>query len=386
MITNDSKPNTGNFRSDAEGATEPNRTVLAVTHEASRTGAVRAFVTALPALAMTSHLTVVSKKPGPMISEMRGTRSKVLIEPHRFRGRLRSAARIRRLEFIAPRIEANIASSVVRYAKPDMVYASTVLSSEYISAAREHCVPSVLHVHEQQPLISWALDRSGVDPADLRVIVPSDFVAKEMEMIGATVVGILPGPLEVASVTTAIDEVFPWSDTSYKVLGCGSIAEWKGCDVFLDLAEALPAINGRPVDYVWVGAGDLESIRHATTERGLAERVTWVGERPNARPFMVAADLLVVPSRREPLGLVALEAAAAHTPTIAYEVGGLGQILNDPRALAKPEDLRDLTGKVSAALTDSALRNTLLVASSAAVSGAEAASWQSALGLMLTRL
>jgi glycosyltransferase involved in cell wall biosynthesis len=63
------------------------------------------------------------------------------------------------------------------------------------------------------------------------------------------------------------------------------------------------------------------------------------------------ADVSVVPSRREPFGLVALEAMACGIPVVASDQGGLPDFVNDSvGALAKPEDPADLAKKVEGIL------------------------------------
>jgi glycosyltransferase involved in cell wall biosynthesis len=56
--------------------------------------------------------------------------------------------------------------------------------------------------------------------------------------------------------------------------------------------------------------------------------------------WLRAADIVVVPSRREPLGLAAVEALACATPVIASNVGGLREVVRDGEngLLVPPED------------------------------------------------
>ena len=62
---------------------------------------------------------------------------------------------------------------------------------------------------------------------------------------------------------------------------------------------------------------------------GLADRVTWPGEVPDAPAWIAGAALLVHPSRREALGTAVLEAMAVGTPVVACAAGGLVDLLGD---------------------------------------------------------
>jgi glycosyltransferase involved in cell wall biosynthesis len=351
--------------------------LLAVSHEASRTGAVRAFVDALPALrSMSTELTVISKVRGPLVDEMSSGTQRVIVEPRNRTAQLRRLARLKYLGWVPPLVERRVALTVLHDLSPDMVYASTVLSSEYIAAAQKLSIACVLHVHEQQPLTSWALRRAGVRPVGLSVIAPSSFVAKELELLGSRVVAVLPGPVHVSDVPIALEEPSPWSAMAHKILVCGSVAPGKGSELVLDLAELLPSLDGRVVEWVWLGAGDTRRAALNAAHRGLAQRVRFIGERSKVRPFMAYADVLVMPSSQETLGLVALEAAATATPTVAFSVGGLPDVLRDSRALAPPGDTRALIQKVVDVLRDDRLRRALLDASSAVLAEAELTTWR----------
>jgi D-inositol-3-phosphate glycosyltransferase len=70
-----------------------------------------------------------------------------------------------------------------------------------------------------------------------------------------------------------------------------------------------------------------------------------------------AADLVVVPSRSESFGLVALEAAACGTPVVAAAVGGLPAIVEDGVTgfLVEGRDPLDWATPVSLLLDDQEL-------------------------------
>jgi len=63
---------------------------------------------------------------------------------------------------------------------------------------------------------------------------------------------------------------------------------------------------------------------------GLADRVALIPPRPHhwLSTYYRAADVVLVPSRSESFGLVALEAAASGTPVVAAPVGGLRSVVD----------------------------------------------------------
>jgi glycosyltransferase involved in cell wall biosynthesis len=79
-----------------------------------------------------------------------------------------------------------------------------------------------------------------------------------------------------------------------------------------------------------VGNGILKSeIENLVTQKGLNDKVIFHGFRKDAMELIKQADLLVLPSIIEGLPGVILEAFYCRTPVVAYNVGGIGEILID---------------------------------------------------------
>jgi D-inositol-3-phosphate glycosyltransferase len=79
------------------------------------------------------------------------------------------------------------------------------------------------------------------------------------------------------------------------------------------------------------GDDEVERARALAVELGLRNRVRFVPPRPHhiLSSYYRAADVVIVPSRSESFGLVALEAAACGVPVVASAVGGLLNIVHD---------------------------------------------------------
>ncbi|WP_364306469.1 glycosyltransferase family 4 protein [Paenarthrobacter nitroguajacolicus] len=102
----------------------------------------------------------------------------------------------------------------------------------------------------------------------------------------------------------------------------------KGLDLLLEAwAHACERVEG---NLLIAGTGpDEERLRTAIGDAGLSERVQMLGWLSGERKFRALSDarLLVVPSRHETFGLVAIDALAAGTPVIAFDIPCLKEII-----------------------------------------------------------
>jgi D-inositol-3-phosphate glycosyltransferase len=111
-------------------------------------------------------------------------------------------------------------------------------------------------------------------------------------------------------------------------------------------------------------------------ELGLVDFVTFLG--PQAQVdlpyYYSAAQVVVVPSRYESFGMVALEAMACGVPVIASDVGGLSTLVRDGRTgfLVPDGDVEALADRIRLLFNDRGYRNEL---GRQAMAVAEAYSW-----------
>jgi glycosyltransferase involved in cell wall biosynthesis len=235
--------------------------------------------------------------------------------------------------------------SEVRRARPDVVHAHWILPGGLAAALALALVRGdrprlVLTMHgtdvelaagRLRPLARWVVGRAD---AVLAVSEPLARRAEDVLGLAAGSVGVGRIPLPVALTATPL----PGGERS--VLAAGRASPEKGFDVLL-AALARPAARGARATLVAEGPtrGALEA---QVAELGLGDRVQLRPLVPRRELFelMATHHLVVVPSRSEGLGMVALEALALGRPVVASAVGGLPEVVADGAdgALVPPDD------------------------------------------------
>jgi glycosyltransferase involved in cell wall biosynthesis len=118
------------------------------------------------------------------------------------------------------------------------------------------------------------------------------------------------------------------------VLMVSRLVREKGCADFLGLARTL---RGR-AEFVHVGPVERDQS-DALSDSEIAaagQHVSFVGAVDDVRPYLAAADIVVLPSYREGVPRVAMEAAAAGRPVVAYDVRGVREVIDPATGLLVP--------------------------------------------------
>jgi len=111
------------------------------------------------------------------------------------------------------------------------------------------------------------------------------------------------------------------------VLFIGRLVYQKGADL---LVEAIPQVLKRrwDVQFIIAGKGDMRQELEERC-RTLPVRFTGYISDEEYRELLNACDLVVIPSRNEPFGLVLTEAWSAERCVVATDVGGLSENIDD---------------------------------------------------------
>ncbi len=137
------------------------------------------------------------------------------------------------------------------------------------------------------------------------------------------------------------------------VLMVSRLVREKGCPDFIELAGAL----SDRARFVHVGPFEHDQSDALTDEevRAAAEdgTVTFVGAVEDVRPYLASATVVVLPSYREGIPRVAMEAAAMGKPVAAYDIRGVREVIDPATGLLAPRgDRTALTAVVTRLLDD----------------------------------
>ncbi|MEU2611061.1 glycosyltransferase family 4 protein [Micromonospora sp. NPDC007271] len=233
-------------------------------------------------------------------------------------------------------------------------------------------VPEVLAPHARRLRLVVLVHLPIEDDAEARSLAVAAGVVATSEWTRRRLLDRYPLPADRVRVATPGADraaLAAGSPDGARLLCVAAVTPLKGHDV---LAAALATLADRPWSCDCVGAlsrdpGFVDRLRGQLAAAGLADRVRLPGPCTGAAldAAYAAADLLVLPSRRETYGMAVTEALARGVPVLGSDTGGLPEALGRapdgrrPGLLVPPDDPAALAGALRRWLTDSALRDRL---------------------------
>ncbi|WP_457936107.1 glycosyltransferase family 4 protein [Mesorhizobium sp. 10J20-29] len=240
--------------------------------------------------------------------------------------------------------------------RPDLVYIFSSGRGEMFHhlTRSAHAAPMVVTLHDLFPPSRYAPE--AMVGRNLR---SADWIIGCSEATTAWAVKQLP---EIGKRATTILNAVPTPAASAiqadrkRLLFPGRLVAKKGCDLalraFADLSSSDPALR---MDIAGDGP-EAEALQTLAGDLGIAGKVMFHGGvgRSTLLDLMAGSLAVTVPSRDEPFGLVALEAAHMGRPVVAAAVGGLPEIVLHERTgmLVPPDDVPALTAALRSLIDD----------------------------------
>ncbi len=153
------------------------------------------------------------------------------------------------------------------------------------------------------------------------------------------------------------------SSSDKVIIFAGTLRPVKGVE-HLIRAMSVVAREDVRARLILIGDGaEGDHLRGLVKELGLGEFVNFIGEVSNERipEYLVASDILALPSLSEGFPVVVLEGMASGLPVVASRVGGLPDIIEDGKNgfLVKPAEPKEIAEKILLLLKDEELRKNI---------------------------
>ncbi|MCD5382002.1 MAG: glycosyltransferase family 4 protein [Candidatus Pacebacteria bacterium] len=230
--------------------------------------------------------------------------------------------------------------------KFDGIWALMAHSSGVPAAIFKMCnpkVPFVLTLQEGDPPEQIEKTMKPLWPFFSRAFTKADVVQAVSTFLGDWALRRgFTGPLEIipngASISTdteydqaeldALAREVGKKEGEFVMVSVSRLVHQKAIDMNIKAVALLP----ENVRYVVVGDGpDMESLKALAQEEGVADRVVFMGrvDRSMTSKYRKIADVFVLPSRSEGLGISFLSTMAAGLPMVATQQGGIKDFLFD---------------------------------------------------------
>lgn len=180
----------------------------------------------------------------------------------------------------------------------------------------------------------------------------SSIVTGDLERtFGAT--GAVVVPNGVRSLASSAEERPAPTNSTKALVAVGRLVHVKGFDLLLD---ALAASTQTSVLRIVGDGPERPALVQQAKRLGVSDKVDFVGQRSptEVQAIMRESDVVVVPSRREAFGIVALEAWVSGTPLVATSQTGPAGFVTDgvDGVLVDPQDTAALARAIDDLLSD----------------------------------
>ncbi len=192
------------------------------------------------------------------------------------------------------------------------------------------------HFYKGAPKLNWCIyypiEKILAKRTDVIVTINKEdysraltFKTKEVKYIHG--IGINTSRLTIAENRKDLREELNIDSNSTILLSVGELNDNKNQETAL---KAFAKVEDSSLHYVLCGKGDnLNYLKSLATKLGVADRTHFLGYRKDVVDICFQSNIYIMPSKREGLGLAALEAMYCGLPLITSNVGGLVDIVEN---------------------------------------------------------
>jgi len=133
----------------------------------------------------------------------------------------------------------------------------------------------------------------------------------------------------------------------FNIVSVANLVDVKGIEV---LIQAIESLKDESVHLKVVGddrSDYAQNLIKYIKENNLQDQVEFLGKKPDVRPFIVEADVYVIPTlnmgRKEGMPMALVEAMCMATPTLGSDISGINYVLKDfPDLLFEASNVEEL--------------------------------------------
>lgn len=337
------------IRSGMRAANPAWRSVLVVSHDASRTGAPILALNIASELQKRFNVTVLLLGDGELVPDFSEAVT-TLVGPQAVRG--------------APQEADDVMAGLCAHTRFDFAIVNSIESHLVLRGLARASVPCVNLVHEfaaytrPRDAFPFAMHWAGETVFSTRIT--RDNAISQLPALAHTRPHILPQGRCVPP-ATEIDPAWHAQESQriqkllrpealanthpFLVIGAGSVQYRKGVDLFLECAaRVIRSPGGEACRFVWIGGGyDPEKdigyssyLAEQVRRSNFGEQFAFMSETPLIDEAYPLADMLLLTSRLDPLPNVAIDAMWHGLPVVCFSgASGIADILEN-NALAEP--------------------------------------------------
>ena len=237
-----------------------------------------------------------------------------------------------------------------------------------INAKKNSGKPLVVHIHASEYDRTLGHQNKTIHKIERAGLVHADVVIANSNFLKQTVIEQYNIPAKkIKVIHWGIDQNLPIYQKNYRskirekiILYLGRMTAMKGPDHFLSVAQRVLAFEPR-TKFVMAGGGDMfQHVVKLAADLGISQNIIFTGSLSGDATHQAfqLADLFIMPSVREPFGLVALEALKNNTPVIVSKQSGVSEVLQNALKVDF-WDHDEMVNKIVAVLRYHSLRETL---------------------------